>query len=48
MVWIAIRPNTRKVAQIRQHNRVTRYYVDAKRRNYVTIMGRRAWWVTTR
>ncbi|XOV88220.1 MAG: pyridoxamine 5'-phosphate oxidase family protein [Pseudomonadota bacterium] len=39
VVWIATRPNTRKVAQIRQHNRVTLYYFDAERRNYVTIMG---------
>jgi general stress protein 26 len=39
VVWIATRPNTRKVEQIRQHAPVTLYYFDAERRNYVTIMG---------
>lgn len=38
-VWVATRPNTRKVSQIRANNRVTLYYFDAERRNYVTIMG---------
>ena len=40
VVWIATRPNTRKVDQIRGNNRVTLYYFDAERRNYVTIMGK--------
>ncbi len=38
-VWIATRPNTRKVAHIRHNSQVTLYYFDAERRNYVTIMG---------
>jgi len=39
VVWIATRPNTRKVAQIKGNPRVTLYYFDAERRNYVTLMG---------
>lgn len=38
-VWIATRPNTRKVAQIAANPKVTLYYFDADERNYVTIMG---------
>ena len=38
-VWIATRPNTRKVAQIRNHPAVTLYYFDASSRSYVTLMG---------
>lgn len=39
VVWVATRPNTRKVAQIRSNNSVTLYYFDEERKNYVTIMG---------
>lgn len=39
VVWVATRPNTRKVAQIRANPGVTLYYFDHERRNYVTIMG---------
>ncbi len=39
VVWIATRPVTRKVAQIRQHPAVTLYYFDAAKANYVTLMG---------
>ncbi len=38
-IWVATRPVTRKVAQIRQHSQVTLYYFDASTRSYVTIMG---------
>jgi general stress protein 26 len=38
-VWIATRPNTRKVAQIVENPKVTLYYFDDDERNYVTIMG---------
>lgn len=40
VVWIATRPVTRKVAQIRAHPEVTLYYWDAANANYVTLMGR--------
>lgn len=39
VVWVATRPVTRKVEQIRGNQSVTLYYFDAERRNYVTIMG---------
>lgn len=39
VVWIATRPVTRKVAQIRRHPAVTLYYWDAAKANYVTLMG---------
>ncbi|MEX0942332.1 MAG: pyridoxamine 5'-phosphate oxidase family protein [Pseudomonadales bacterium] len=38
-IWIATRPNTRKVAQIAENPKVTLYYFDAQQRNYVTVMG---------
>ncbi len=39
VVWIATRPNTRKVRQILRNEQVTLYYFDVERRNYVTLMG---------
>ena len=38
-IWVATRPNTRKVAQIRTNSAVTLYYFDASSRSYVTLMG---------
>jgi general stress protein 26 len=40
VVWIATRPVTRKVEQIRADPNVTLYYFDAERLEYVTLMGR--------
>ncbi len=40
VVWVATRPVTRKVEQIRANPRVTLYYFDAERLEYVTLMGR--------
>lgn len=39
-VWMATRPVTRKVEQIKGNDRVTLYYWDADSRSYVTLMGR--------
>ncbi len=39
-VWVATRPVTRKVDQIRNNPHVTLYYFDAEDKNYVTIMGK--------
>ncbi len=39
VVWVATRPNTRKVTQIHGNPNVTLYYFDSERKNYVTIMG---------
>lgn len=39
VVWIATRPVTRKVEQIRHHKQVTLYYWHEESRSYVTIMG---------
>lgn len=39
VVWIATRPVTRKVKQIRDHAKVTLYYWHADSRSYVSIMG---------
>ncbi len=38
-IWVATRPNTRKVAQIQSNSAVTLYYFDASSRSYVTLMG---------
>jgi general stress protein 26 len=38
-VWIATRPSTRKVAQIRSNPFVTLYYWDVDRKSYLSIMG---------
>jgi len=38
-VWIATRPVTRKVAQIKAHDKVTLYYWHAESSSYVTLMG---------
>lgn len=40
VVHVATRPNTRKVAQIRQHDAVTLFYFDPQDKNYVSIMGK--------
>jgi len=39
VVWVATRPVTRKVQQIRNNARVTLYYWHADSRSYVSIMG---------
>jgi general stress protein 26 len=38
-IWIATRPDTRKVEQIRAHPNVTLYYNDDATASYVSIMG---------
>jgi general stress protein 26 len=38
-IWVATRPNTRKVAQVQSNSAVTLYYFDALSRSYVTLMG---------
>ncbi|HJL61392.1 MAG TPA: pyridoxamine 5'-phosphate oxidase family protein [Pseudomonadales bacterium] len=40
VVYVATRPNTRKVAQIRQHDEVTLFYFDPEDKNTVSVMGR--------
>ena len=40
VIWVATRPNTRKVAQIRVHQQATLYYWEPESRSYVSIMGR--------
>ena len=39
-VWIATKPVTRKVAQIRKNDRVTLFYFDRQGMGYVTLIGR--------
>ena len=39
VVYVATKPVTRKVEQIRQHNKVTLFYFDPEGRNYVSLMG---------
>ena len=39
-VWIATRPVTRKVGQIKANDKVTLYYWHAESSSYVTLMGR--------
>jgi len=39
VVWVATRPVTRKVEQIRNNPKVTLYYWHAETRSYVSIMG---------
>ncbi|HAK50325.1 MAG TPA: hypothetical protein DCM54_00255 [Gammaproteobacteria bacterium] len=39
VVWIATRPVTRKVEQIRRNNKVTLYYWHRESASYVTLMG---------
>ena len=39
VIWIATRPVTRKVAQIKAHKEVTLYYWHVQSSSYVTIMG---------
>jgi len=39
VVWIATRPVTRKVKQIRNNAKVTLYYWHSESRSYVSIMG---------
>lgn len=40
VIYVATKPNTRKVAQIRNNNQVTLFYFDKEQRNYVSVMGR--------
>jgi general stress protein 26 len=40
VIYVATRPNTRKVAQIKQHDQVTLFYFDPQGRNYVSVMGK--------
>jgi general stress protein 26 len=39
-VWIATKPVTRKVAQIKKNDRVTLFYFDREGMGYVTLIGR--------
>lgn len=39
LVWFGTNPKSRKVAEIRRHNRVTLYYFDREGAAYVTISG---------
>ena len=39
VVWVATRPVTRKVKQIKAHRSVTLYYFSAELSSYVTLMG---------
>ncbi|MFT5804251.1 MAG: general stress protein 26 [Candidatus Paceibacteria bacterium] len=39
-IWIATRPTSRKVAQIRSNSSVALYYWDPAEKSYVSIMGR--------
>ncbi len=40
VIWMATRPVTRKVDQIRNNPRATLYYWDANASSYVTLMGK--------
>lgn len=40
VIYVATKPNTRKVAQIRHNPKVTLFYFDPEERNYVSVMGR--------
>lgn len=40
VIYIATKPNTRKVGQIRNNPRTTLFYFDPEGRNYVSVMGR--------
>jgi general stress protein 26 len=39
VIYVATKPNTRKVAQIRHNPKVTLFYFDPEGRNYVSVMG---------
>lgn len=39
-IWIATRPSTRKVEQIRGHDRVTLFFAVDEELSYVSVMGR--------
>lgn len=39
-IWIATRPATRKVQQIRENDKVTLFFDDDARLSYVSVMGR--------
>ena len=39
VVWVATRPSTRKVSEIRGNSKVTLHYFSDDHRNYVSIMG---------
>lgn len=40
VIWIATKPNTRKVEQLRGDDRVTLHYADDDAGTYVSVMGR--------
>ena len=39
VIYVATKPNTRKVSQIRSNAKVTLFYFDPEGRNYVSVMG---------
>jgi len=39
VIYVATKPNTRKVVQIRSNPKVTLFYFDPAERNYVSVMG---------
>ncbi|MFT5012455.1 MAG: general stress protein 26 [Patiriisocius sp.] len=39
VIYVATKPNTRKVKQIRNQPKVTLFYFDPESRNYVSVMG---------
>ena len=39
VIYVATKPNTRKVAQIKKNASVTLFYFDEEGRNYVSVMG---------
>jgi len=39
VIYVATKPNTRKVQQIKTHAQVTLFYFDKADRNYVSVMG---------
>lgn len=40
VIYVATKPNTRKVEQIKSNPRATLFYFDAEGRNYVSVMGK--------
>jgi general stress protein 26 len=40
VIYVATKPNTRKVEQIKNNPRATLFYFDAEERNYVSVMGK--------
>jgi len=39
VIYVAAKPNTRKVAQVRNNPKVTLFYFDPEKRNYASVMG---------